>query len=41
VITSVVLTGAALSAFYFFGKSQREQMIEIELHAPTSTTQPN
>lgn len=36
-ITIVSVTAAALAGFYFFGKSVREQMIDLDVSAPTTT----
>ncbi len=39
--TVVVLVGIAISAFYFYGKSMKEQMLDIDLsNASVSTTAP-
>ena len=38
--TSVVFLGVALAGFYFYGKSAREQMIDLNLNEQ-STTIPN
>jgi len=35
----VVLVGVAISGFYFYGKSVREQLIDLDLtHAQTQNT---
>ena len=40
-IVCVIATGAALSGFYFFGKTTREQLIELDLsHAAAAQEQP-
>lgn len=40
-VTAVVLLGVALSAFYFYGKSTREQLIDLDLsRTPTTIPKP-
>jgi uncharacterized protein (DUF3084 family) len=39
-LVCVVATAAALSAFYFFGKSTREQLIELDLSRTAAQEQP-
>jgi hypothetical protein len=36
--TSVVFLGVALAGFYFYGKSAREQMIDLNLNESSTTT---
>jgi succinoglycan biosynthesis transport protein ExoP len=39
-VTVVVLVGLAISAFYFYGKSMREQLIELDLTTSQPTSPP-
>lgn len=39
-VTCLVVTSAALAGFYFFGKSSREQWIELDLDSSAATQEP-